>query len=443
MPKQTLRERLKHAWNAFANRDPTDEPPRFYGAGTYARPDRPHFSAFGRDKSIITSIYTRIGIDCAAIDIKHVRLDENDCFKDEIKSGLNDCLSVEANKDQTGRAFVQDIVMSMCDEGCVAVVPVDTSSNPKDGSYDIDTMRVGKITQWYPDQIKVRLYNDRKGRQEEITVWKSNVAIVENPLYPVMNEPNSTLKRLQRKINLLDSVDEQQGSNKMDLIVQLPYVIKTEARRQQAEKRRKDIELQLASSEYGIAYTDGTEKITQLNKAIESHLQEHVDKLTEQLYAQLGLTPDVFNGTADEKVMLNYYNRTIEPIMSAITLEFTRKFLTKTARTQGQSIKFFRDPFRLTPVSDLAEIADKFTRNAIVTSNEFRAIVGFKPSDDPMANELINNNLYPTEQQEMQAEAQMAPEEGMPPEEGGGNADYMQTPMSEVHEQLKGIQNGG
>lgn len=436
MPKQTLRERLKHAWNAFANRDPTDEPKVPYGAAVYTRPDRPRLS-FGRDKSIITSIYTRISIDCAAIDIKHVRLDDNDCFKEEIKSGLNNCLSIEANKDQTGRAFIQDLVMSMCDEGCVAVVPVDTTSNPKEGSFDIDTMRVGKITQWFPDHVRVKLYNDRKGRHEDITVPKHMTAIIENPLYSVMNEPNSTLKRLIRKINLLDSVDEQQGSNKMDMIIQLPYVIKTEARRQQAEKRRKDIELQLASSEYGIAYTDGTEKITQLNKSIENHLQEHVDKLTEQLYAQLGLTPEVFNGTADEKVMLNYYNRTIEPILSAITLEFTRKFLTKTARTQGQSIKFFRDPFRLTPVSDLAEIADKFTRNAIVTSNEFRAIVGFKPSDDPMANELINNNLYPTEQQEIQAEAQMAPEEG------GGSVDYMQTPMNEVHEQLKGIQNGG
>ena len=438
MPKQTLRDRIKHAWNAFANRDPTEEY-KPLGVSTYVRPDRPHFS-IGRDKSIITSIYTRIGIDCAAIDIKHVRLDENDCFKEEIKSGLDDCLTVEANKDQTGRAFVQDIVMSMCDEGCVAVVPVDTSSNPDDGSYDIDTMRVGKITQWYPDYIKVRLYNDRRGKSEEIIVPKYRTAVVENPLYSVMNEPNSTLKRLIRKINLLDSVDEQNGSNKMDMIIQLPYIIKTEARRQQAEQRRKDIELQLASSQYGIAYTDGTEKITQLNKSIDSHLQEHVDKLTEQLYAQLGLTPEVFNGTADEKVMLNYYNRTIEPILSAITLEFTRKFLTKTARTQGQAVKFFRDPFRLTPVSDLAEIADKFTRNAIVTSNEFRGIVGFKPSDDPMANELINNNLYPTEQQEMQAEAQMAPGEDMGAE---GSANYMETPISQVHEELKGLQNGG
>lgn len=403
MPKQTLRERLKHAWNAFANRDPTDNY-KPIGVSYYTRPDRPRFY-FGQDKSIVTSIYTRIAIDCAAIDIKHVRLDVNDCFTEEIYSGLDDCLTLEANIDQSGRAFIQDIVMSMCDEGCVAVVPVDTSVNPNTGAYDILSMRVGKITEWYTNDIKVKLYNDRKGKSEEIIVPKEDTAIIENPLYSVMNEPNSTLKRLIRKINLLDSVDEQNGANKMDMIIQLPYIIKTEARRQQAEQRRKDIELQLSSSQYGIAYTDGTEKITQLNRSIDNQLQSHVDTLTEQLYAQLGLTKEVFNGTADEKVMLNYYNRTIEPIMSAITMEFKRKFLTKTARTQGQSIEFFRDPFRLTPVSDLAEIADKFTRNAIVTSNEFRGIIGFKPSDDPMADELMNNNLYPTEQQEMNAEA--------------------------------------
>lgn len=403
MPKQTLRERLKHAWNAFANRDPTDNY-KPMGVSYYTRPDRPRFY-FGQDKSIVTSIYTRIAIDCAAIDIKHVRLDVNDCFTEEIYSGLDDCLTLEANIDQSGRAFIQDIVMSMCDEGCVAVVPVDTSVNPNTGAYDILSMRVGKIMEWYTNDIKVKLYNDRKGKSEEIIVPKEDTAIIENPLYSVMNEPNSTLKRLIRKINLLDSVDEQNGANKMDIIIQLPYIIKTEARRQQAEQRIKDIELQLSSSQYGIAYTDGTEKIAQLNRSIDNQLQSHVDTLTEQLYAQLGLTKEVFNGTADEKVMLNYYNRTIEPIMSAITMEFKRKFLTKTARTQGQSIEFFRDPFRLTPVSDLAEIADKFTRNAIVTSNEFRGIIGFKPSDDPMADELMNNNLYPTEQQEMNAEA--------------------------------------
>ena len=426
MPKQTIRERLKHAWNAFANRDPTEDYKPSYGISYYERPDRPRFS-FGRDKSIVTSIYTRIAIDSAAIDIKHVRLDENDCFKEIIHSGLNDCLTIEANKDQNGRAFIQDVVMSMCDEGCVAVVPVDTTVNPNyNTSFDIQSLRVGKITQWFPDYVKVQLYNDRTGQQQEIFMAKSAVAIIENPLYAVMNEPNSTLRRLIRKINLLDSVDEQTGSGKLDMIVQLPYIIKTEARRQQAENRRKDIELQLASSDYGIAYTDGTEKITQLNRSLENHLQEHVDKLTEQLYAQLGLTPEVFNGTADEKTMLNYYNRTIEPILSAITMEFKRKFLTKTARTQGQSIEFFRDPFKLVPVNDLAEIADKFTRNAIVTSNEFRAVIGFKPSDDPMADELVNNNLYPTEQQELEAEA------GLPETEEAleGEEEEYEDPMS-------------
>lgn len=428
MPKQTLTERLKHAWNAFANRDPTENY-KPLGISYSTRPDRPRFY-FGIDKSIVNSIITRISIDCAAIDIKHVRLDENDCYRETINSGLNDCLTVEANKDQNGRAFVQDIVMSMCDEGCVAVVPIDTSSDPETGSYEIETMRVGKITQWFPDYVKVNLYNDRTGLPEEIIVPKATTAIIENPLYSVMNEPNSTLKRLVRKLNLLDSVDEQNGAGKLDMIVQLPYIIKTDARREQAEKRRRDIEVQLENSQYGIAYTDGTEKITQLNRSVDNQLQTHVDALTTQLYAQLGLTEEVFNGTADEKTMLNYYNRTIEPILSAITLEFRRKFLTKTARTQGQSIEFFRDPFRLTPVSDLAEIADKFTRNAIVTSNEFRAIIGFKPSDDPMADELINNNLYPTEQQEMEAEQGLPEEEYV--EEPVEEQDPMSVPVSQI-----------
>lgn len=422
MPKQTLRERLKHAWNAFANRDPTDDY-KPLGISYSTRPDRPRFY-YGADKSIVTSIITRIAIDCAAIDIKHVRLDENDCYKETIHSGLNDCLTIEANKDQNGRAFIQDLVQSLCDEGCVAVVPIDTTINPnKENSFEINSMRVGKVTQWYPDYVKIEVYNDRLGKHEEIIMKKSAVAIIENPLYSVMNEPNSTLRRLVRKLNLLDSADEQSGSGKLDMIIQLPYIIKTDARREQAERRRKDIELQLAQSDYGIAYTDGTEKITQLNRSIDNQLQTHVDALTSQLYAQLGLTEEVFKGTADEKTMLNYYNRTIEPILSAITLELKRKFLTKTARTQGQSIEFFRDPFRLTPVSDLAEIADKFTRNAIVTSNEFRAIIGFKPSDDPMADELINNNLYPTQQQEMEAE-------GMYPEEEQAETEEPYDPMS-------------
>lgn len=416
MPKQTLGERLKHAWNAFANRDPTEEY-KPIGVGYSSRPDRPRFF-YGIDKSIVTSIITRISIDCAAIDIKHVYLDENDCYISEVDSYLNDCFTIEANKDQTGRAFFQDLVMSMCDEGCVAVVPIKTDVDPNyNEAFKIGALRVGKITQWFPDHVKINIYDENLGKHREILMRKSAVAIIENPLYAVMNEPNSTLKRLVRKLNLLDAVDEQNGSGKLDMIIQLPYIIKTDARRQQAETRRKDIEMQLSSSQYGIAYTDGTEKITQLNRSVDSQLQAHVDTLTNQLYAQLGLTPEVFSGTADEKTMLNYYNRTIEPIMSAITLEFKRKFLSRTARTQGQSIEFFRDPFRLVPVSQLAEIADKFTRNAIVTSNEFRGIIGFKPSDDPMADELINNNLYPTEQQQLEAEGGYPTEEEAPPAE--------------------------
>lgn len=427
MPKQTLRERLKHAWNAFANRDPTENFSKPLGVSYSTRPDRPHFY-YGQDKSIVTSIINRIAIDCAAIDIKHVRLDENDCYRETIRSGLNECLTVEANKDQNGRAFIQDLVQSLCDEGCVAVVPVDTSINPnKENSFEINSIRVGKVTQWYPDYVKIELYNDRTGRHEEILMKKSSVAIIENPLYSVMNEPNSTLRRLVRKLNLMDAVDEQTGSGKLDMIIQLPYIIKTEARRTQAENRRRDIELQLAQSDYGIAYTDGTEKITQLNRSIDNQLPANVDRLTNQLCSQLGVTQDVLDGTADEKTMLNYYNRTIEPILSAITLEMKRKFLTKTARTQGQSIEFFRDPFRLTPVSDLAEIADKFTRNAIVTSNEFRAIIGFKPSDDPMADELINNNLYPTQFQEEEAEG-IYPEE----EQAEEPQDPMSVPVSQI-----------
>ena len=430
MPKQTLGERLKHAWNAFANRDPT-EVYHPIGVSYSTRPDRPRFY-FGYDRSIVTSIITRIAIDCAAIDIKHVRLDENDCYTETISSSLNDCFTVEANKDQNGRDFFQDVVTSMCDEGCIAVVPTVTDVDPNyNDSFNVYELRVGKVTQWFPDWVMIRLYNDRTGQQKEIPMKKSAVAIIENPLYAVMNEPNSTLKRLARKLNLLDAVDEQNGAGKLDMIIQLPYIVKTDARKQQAENRRKDIEMQLTQSEYGIAYTDGTEKITQLNRSVDNQLQTHVDTLTAQLYAQLGLTEEVFNGTADEKTMLNYYNRTIEPILSAITLEFKRKFLTKTARTQGQSIEFFRDPFKLVPVSQLAEIADKFTRNAIVTSNEFRGIIGFKPSDDPMADELINNNLYPTAQQEYEAEAGMPPMENeeVSPEEA---LNPMDMPVSQL-----------
>ena len=388
----TFGSRLKHAWNAFLNRDPT----RYYpdvGAGNSYRPDRPRFSR-GNERSIITSVYNRISLDAAAIDVMHCRLDENNRFVEAISSGLNNCLTVEANLDQTGRAFMQDIVMSMMDEGCVAIVPIDTDDDPDEtGSYRIDTMRTGKILEWYPAHVRVRVYNERTGRKEDIVMSKNSVAIVENPFYAVMNEPNSTMQRLIRKLNLLDVVDEQTSSGKLDLIIQLPYVIKTEARRRQAEIRRKDIENQLSGSKYGIAYTDGTEHITQLNRAVENNLLSQIEYLTSMLYSQLGITQSILDGTADDKTMLNYYNRTIEPILSAIVDEMKRKFLTKTARSQLQSIEFFRDPFKLVPVNEISEIADKFTRNEIMSSNEIRQIIGMKPSDDPEADELRNKNL--------------------------------------------------
>lgn len=388
----TFGSRLKHAWNAFLNRDPTGNH-RDTGAGYSYRPDRPRFSR-GNERSIVTSVYNRIALDASAINIRHVRLDENGRFLSEIDSGLNNCLSLEANLDQTGRAFMQDAVMSMFDEGCVALVPIDTSFNPEvTGSYDVLSIRTGKIVEWYPKHVKVWVYNERTGRRDYVTVPKSMVAIVENPLYAVINEPNSTMQRLIRKLNLLDVVDEQSSSGKLDLIIQLPYVIKTEARRQQAENRRKDIENQLSGSKYGIAYTDGTERITQLNRSVENNLMKQIEFLTSMLYSQLGITTTILDGTADEKTMLNYNNRTIEPIVSAIADEMKRKFLTKTARSQMQSIAFFRDPFRLVPVAELAEIADKFTRNEIMTSNEIRQIVGMKPSNDPKADELRNKNL--------------------------------------------------
>lgn len=390
--EQSFGSRLKHAWNAFRSRDPTAE---FSGTGAsyYNRPDRPRFTR-GNERSITTSVLNRITLDVSAIDILHVRLDENGRFLEEINSGLNSCLALSANTDQTGRAFKQDIVMSMLDEGCVAIVPTDTDADPKvTDSYDIETMRVGKIIQWRPQHVQVRLYNERTGKKEEVWLPKKMVAIVENPLYAVMNEPNSTMQRLIHKLSLLDITDEQTASGKLDLIIQLPYVIKTDARRQQAENRRKDIEMQLAGSKYGIAYTDGTEKITQLNRSLENNLMKQVEYLTNQLYSQLGITQTILDGTADEKTMLNYYSRTIEPIVSAIADEMKRKFLTKTARTQGQSIEFFRDPFKLVPVNNIAEIADKFTRNEIMTSNEIRQIVGMKPFPDPKADMLINSNI--------------------------------------------------
>lgn len=383
--------RLKHAWNAFTGTEYTTY--QDVGPGYSSRPDRIRLTR-GNERSIITSVYNRIALDVAALNVQHIRLDENGRFLSVIQDGLNTCLTVEANIDQTARAFIQDIVVSMLDEGCVAIVPVDTTYDPSvTGSYDIQTMRVGKILDWYPQHVRVRLYNERTGTKENILVPKSTVAIVENPLYAVVNEPNSTMQRLIRKLNLLDVIDEQSGSGKLDLIIQLPYVIKTEARRQQAENRRKDIEAQLSGTKYGIAYADGTERITQLNRSVNNNLMSQIEYLTSMLYSQLGITQSILDGTADEKTMLNYNNRTIEPIISAIVDEMKRKFLTKTARSQSQSISFFRDPFKLVPVNDIAEIADKFTRNEIMTSNEIRQVIGMKPSDDPRADELRNKNL--------------------------------------------------
>lgn len=384
--------RFKNAWNAFRNREPT-KVFQDIGYGYSYRQDRFHLTR-GNERSIVTSVYNRIALDVAAIDIRHVQLDAEGRFCDVVQSGLNNCLSTEANLDQTGRAFIQDAVMSMMDEGCIAIVPVDTDDDPDDTTgYQILSMRVGRIRDWYPKHIRVELYNEETGRKQDIVVPKSTVAIVENPLYAVINEPNSTMQRLIRKLNLLDAVDEQSSSGKLDLIIQLPYVIKTEARRKQAEKRRKDIEQQLAGSKYGIAYTDGTERITQLNRSLENNLMKQIEYLTSMLYSQLGITQSILDGTADDKTMLNYYNRTIEPIIAAIVDEMKRKFLSKTARSQNKSIKFFRDPFKLVPVADLAEISDKFTRNEIATSNEIRQVIGWKPSDDPKADELRNSNL--------------------------------------------------
>ena len=386
-------DRLQHGWNAFVkNRDPTPSY-AYYGDSYFYRPDRPRFTR-GNERTITTSVYNRIALDVASIDVKHCRIDDNGRFKSEITSGLNTCLNLEANLDQTGRAFRQDVVMSMLDEGCIAIVPIETTLDPKiSESYDISSMRVGKILEWYPAHVKVRVYNEKTGKKEDIVVPKKTVGIVENPLFAVINEPNSTMQRLVRKLALLDQIDEQSGSGKLDLIIQLPYVIKTEARRNQAEDRRKDIERQLSGSKYGIAYTDGTERITQLNRPVENNLMKQIEYLTSMLYSQLGITQTILDGTADDKTMLNYYSRTVEPIISAIVDEMKRKFLSKTARTQGQTILFFRDPFKLVPVNDIAEIADKFTRNEIVTSNEIRQVIGMKPSEDPKADQLVNSNI--------------------------------------------------
>lgn len=394
--------RLKHAWNAFTGNIQMNY--RDLGMSYSYRADRPRMSR-GNERSIVTSVYNRIALDVAALNVQHVRLDENGRFLSVIDDGLNNCLTLEANVDQTARSFIQDVVISMFDEGSVAIVPVDTTTDPNvSGSYDIQSLRVGQILDWYPQYIRTRVYNEQTGRKEDIVVPKSAVAIIENPLYAVINEPNSTMQRLIRKLNLLDVIDEQSGSGKLDLIIQLPYVIKTEARRQQAENRRKDIESQLSGSKYGIAYTDGTEHITQLNRSVNNNLMSQIEYLTSMLYSQLGITQSILDGTADEKTMLNYNNRTIEPIISAIVDEMKRKFLTKTARSQRQSISFFRDPFKLVPVNEIAEIADKFTRNEIMTSNEIRQVVGMKPSDDPRADELRNKNLSEPSGSDQQSE---------------------------------------
>lgn len=396
--EMSIGSRLKHAWNAFiTNRDPT----RYIqslGPGFSSRPDRPRLSR-GNERTIVTSIYNRIALDVAGISIKHCRLDDNGRYVSEVNSGLNNCLNLEANIDQTGRAFIQDVVLSMFDEGCVAIVPVDTTLNPKDtNSYDIQTMRTGKIVEWYKHDIKVRIYNDQIGEKQEIILPKNKVAIVENPLYAVINEPNATMQRLIKKLRLLDVSDERTLSGKLDLIIQLPYSTRTDVKKEQAERRREALESQLVDSKYGIAYADATEKIIQLNRSVENNLMSQIEYLTNQLHSQLGLTQSVMDGTADEKTMLNYNNRTIEPIIAAIVDEMKRKFLTKTARTKGQSIMYFKDPFKLVPVNDIAEIADKFTRNEIMTSNEIRQIVGMKPSSDPKADELVNSNISQPEQ---------------------------------------------
>lgn len=393
-----ITDRLQHAWNAFMYEDRRYTRYQYYGGGNSYKPDRIRLTR-GNERSIVTSVYNRLALDASSMDIKHVRLDEDGRYTEDMISGLQNCLTLEANIDQTGRAFIQDVVMSMLDEGCVAIVPVDTTIDPTvSGSYEINTMRTAKIVEWFPAHVRLRIYNDKKGIHEELILPKSAVAIIENPLYAVINEPNSTMQRLIRKLNLLDVVDEQTSSGKLDLIIQLPYVIKSEARRKQADERRKDIEMQLSGSKYGIAYTDGTERITQLNRPAENNLMKQVEYLTAMLYSQLGLTQAILDGSADEATMLNYYNRTIEPIVAAIVDEMKRKFLTKTARTQNQTIMYFRDPFKLVPINSIADIADKFTRNEILSSNELRQIVGIKPSKDPSADELRNKNLNQPEE---------------------------------------------
>lgn len=399
-----LLEKLKNAWNAFRQvEEPMYRAPTYinYGYTSSSRPDRMYFTR-GNERSIVTSVYNRIAIDVSMVDIKHVRVDSNGVYQEDIDSTLNNCLTLEANKDQTARAFIQDAVQSLIDEGCIALVPIDTDKDPNDTeSYKILTLRVGKITQWMPDHVRIEVYNDRKGFKQEITMLKSEVAIIENPLYSIINAPNSTLQRLIRKLNILDAIDEQSGSGKLDLIIQLPYIVKTDARRQQAEKRRKDIEDQLSNSKFGIAYTDGTEKITQLNRSVDNNLWTQCVNLTSMLYGQLGCDESILNNTADAKTLLNWMNHTIKPILVSLVDEMKRKFLTQAARSQGQTIMYFQDPFALVPIEQMAEMADKFTRNEIVSPNEFRQKIGLRPSKDPAADELRNRNINANENKEV------------------------------------------
>lgn len=389
---------LKHAWNVFSSRGDVDQM-NSYGSGgpVYGGPPDRQLFFPSNEGSIVASIYTRIAIDTASVTMRHVRVNENEQYVETIESGLNNCLTLDSNLDQISLAFFIDLVLNLCSTGYIAIVPVDTTVSTLTGSFDIKTMRVGSIVSWLPHHVRVEVYNQDKGYREQITLEKKQVGIVYNPLYMVMNSPNSTLQRLIAKLNLLDAIDKQSSSGKLDLIVQLPYVVKSERLEERAKKRRQEVEAQLKDSKYGIAYMDGSEKITQLNRPAENNLLEQVQYLTTMLYGQLGLTEEIINGTADETTMLNYYNRTIEPILNSIKLEMKRKFLTKTARSQKQSIEFFMDPFKLVPIKDIAEIADKFTRNEIVTSNEFRGVLGMKPSDDPKADELRNSNMPQTE----------------------------------------------
>lgn len=416
-----LMTRLKHSWNAFMNRDPTTDY-RDTGPGSTYRPDRSRLSR-GNERTIVTSIYNRLALDVASINISHCKIDDDGRFVETVNSELNTCLNLEANVDQTGRAFMQDVVMSMLDEGSVAIVPIDTDIDPSIASYKISSMRTGKILEWFPNHVKVRVYDERDGQQKDIKVLKSTVAIVENPLFAVINEPNSTMQRLMRKLALLDSVDERASIGKLDMVIQLPYVIKSEARRKEADNRRNELAEQMKDSVYGIGYIDGTEKITQLNRPLDNNLMKQVEYLTNMLYSQLGITQSILDGTADEQTLLNYHTRTIEPIISAIVDEMRRKFLTKTARTQSQTIKFFRDPFKLVPINSMAEVADKFTRNEIMTSNEFRQVIGMKPSSDPKADQLRNSNLNQPDEQTNPLEI---------PKSENDSKNFGDTPLSEV-----------